>query len=87
MVYLSLLFMLPLLSTIYGGTLPAFEALTQPTQVMRSRRPPLPQPYLHLPVFVDSRFPLVEKEQFTPSRGRTGASTRARPGRPVPGSD
>ncbi|KAF3839504.1 hypothetical protein F7725_018221 [Dissostichus mawsoni] len=82
MVYLSLLFMLPLLSTIYGGTQPAFEALTQPTQVMRSRRPPLPQPYLHLPVFVDSRFPLVEKEQFTPSRG-TGQEPLPEPVRDV----
>ncbi|KAK5862022.1 hypothetical protein PBY51_017455 [Eleginops maclovinus] len=71
MVYLSLFFMLQLLSTIYGGTPPAFAALKQPTQAIRSRRetPPLQQPYLHLPVFVDSRLPLVEKEQFTPSRG------------------
>ncbi|XP_034067275.1 zona pellucida sperm-binding protein 3d.2 isoform X2 [Gymnodraco acuticeps] len=79
MVYLSLLFMLPLLSTIYGGTVPGFEALTQPTQVMR---PPLPQPYLQLPVFVDSRFPLVEKEQFTPSRG-TGQEPLPEPVRDV----
>ncbi|XP_044064215.1 zona pellucida sperm-binding protein 3d.2 [Siniperca chuatsi] len=73
MFYLSLFFMLPLLSSTDGGTLPTFEALNQTTQVMRkvSRRktPTLPPPYLHLPVFVDSRLPLVEKEHFSPVRG------------------
>ncbi|XP_010764081.1 zona pellucida sperm-binding protein 3d.2 isoform X2 [Notothenia coriiceps] len=65
MVYLSLLFMLPLLSTIYGGTVPGF-----------------PHTYLYLPVFVDSRFPLVEKEHFTPSRG-TGQEPLSEPVRDV----
>ncbi|XP_078108429.1 zona pellucida sperm-binding protein 3d.2 [Sander vitreus] len=71
--YLSLLFMLPLLSFTDGGTLQMFEALNPTTQVRRngSRRktPTLPPPYLHLPVFVDSRLPLVDKEHFSPSKG------------------
>ncbi|XP_035528691.1 zona pellucida sperm-binding protein 3d.2 [Morone saxatilis] len=67
MVYLPLFLMLPLWSSTNGG------AVNRTTQVMRkvSRRetPTLPPPYLHLPVFVDSRLPLVEKEHFSPARG------------------
>lgn len=73
MVYLSLFLMLPLMSSADGGTLPASGAFNQTTQVMRevSRKETqtLPPPYLHLPVFVDSRMPLVEKEHFSPARG------------------
>ncbi|XP_070767889.1 zona pellucida sperm-binding protein 3d.2 [Enoplosus armatus] len=86
MVYLSLYFMLPLLSFADGGTLPTFGASNQTTQVMRnvSRRetPTLPPPYLHLPVFVDSRLPLVEKEHFSPARG-TGQEPLPEPIREV----
>uniref|UniRef100_A0A8C4DCD7 Zona pellucida glycoprotein 3d tandem duplicate 2 n=1 Tax=Dicentrarchus labrax TaxID=13489 RepID=A0A8C4DCD7_DICLA len=67
MVYLPLFLMLPLWSSTNGG------AVNRTTQVMRKvyRRetPTLPPPYLHLPVFVDSRLPLVEKEHFSPARG------------------
>lgn len=86
MVYLSLLLMLTLLSSTDGGTVAPSEALNQTTQVIRqlSRRetPVLPSPYLHLPVFVDSRMPLVEKEQFSPSRG-TGHETLPEPVREI----
>nr|XP_046255999.1 zona pellucida sperm-binding protein 3d.2 [Scatophagus argus] len=68
---LSLLLTLPLLSSTDGGKLPT--AVNQTTRVMRkvSRRetPTLPPPYLHLPVFVDSRLPLVDKEHFSPAKG------------------
>lgn len=61
--HLSLLVVLPLLTS----------ALNQTVQVMKtvSRReaPTLPPPYLHLPVFVESRLPLVRKEHFSPARG------------------
>lgn len=86
MVYLSLFLMLPLLSSTDGGTLPTFEALNQTTPVMRkvSRRetPTLPPPYLHLPVFVDSRLPLVEKEHFSPETG-TGQEPLPEPVRDI----
>ncbi|KAG7216556.1 hypothetical protein INR49_002043, partial [Caranx melampygus] len=59
------------------------------TKVSRRNTPTLPEPYLHLPVFVDSRLPLVEKEHFSPSRG-TGQEPLPEPVReiliPVQGS-
>ncbi|XP_039663054.1 zona pellucida sperm-binding protein 3d.2 isoform X2 [Perca fluviatilis] len=74
-IYLSVLFMLPLV-----------EALNQTTQVMKkgSRRetPTLPPPYLHPPLFVDSRLPLVEKEHFSPSKG-TGLEPLPEPVREI----
>nr|XP_033495763.1 zona pellucida sperm-binding protein 3d.2 isoform X2 [Epinephelus lanceolatus] len=83
MVYLSLLFVLPLLSSADGGP---SEAFNQMTQVMRkvSRRetPILRPPYLRLPVFVDSRLPLVEKEHFSPSKG-TGQEPLPEPVREI----
>lgn len=87
MVYLLLFLTLPLFSsTDGGGTPPTSEASLQTTQVMRevSRRetPRLPPPYLHLPVFVDSRIPLVEKEQFSPARG-TGLEPLPEPVREI----
>lgn len=86
MVYLSLFFILPLLPSTDGGTPPTVEALNQTPQVMRKvyRRetPTLPPPYLHLPVFVDSRLPLVKKEHFSPSRG-TGLEPLPEPVRGV----
>lgn len=87
MVYLLLFLTLPLFSsTDGGGTPPTSEASHQTTQVMRnvSRRetPRLPPPYLHLPVFVDSRTPLVEKEQFSPARG-TGQDPLPEPVREI----
>ncbi|KAG7475665.1 hypothetical protein JOB18_035381 [Solea senegalensis] len=54
---LSLFLMLPLLSPADGG------APRHHTEQV------LPPPYLHLPVFVDSRVPLVERERFSPARG------------------
>ncbi|TKS82476.1 Zona pellucida sperm-binding protein 3 [Collichthys lucidus] len=80
MVCLSLFLMLSLLSTSDGG------ALNQTTRAMRgvSRRetPTLPPPYLQLPVFVDSRLPLVEKTHFSPARG-TGLEPLPEPVRDV----
>lgn len=71
-VYLSLLFMFPLLTSA-ELTPRVLEVLNQTTQVMKkvSRRETrtLPPPYLHLPVFLDSSMPLVEKEHFSPARG------------------
>lgn len=75
MVYRSLFLVLSLLSSSEGGNQPASETfrLNETTRLMRevSRRetPTLPPPYLHLPVFVDSRMPLVDKEHFSPARG------------------
>ncbi|XP_034553638.1 zona pellucida sperm-binding protein 3d.2 isoform X2 [Notolabrus celidotus] len=67
-------------------TTPTVGALTQPRQAMKevSRRetPLLPPPYLHLPVSVDSRLPLVEKEHFSPVRG-TGKEPLPEPVREV----
>ncbi|XP_054477469.1 zona pellucida sperm-binding protein 3d.2 isoform X2 [Anoplopoma fimbria] len=51
-------------------------------EASRRNTPTLPPPYLHLPVFLDSRLPLVEKEQFSPSRG-TGLETLPEPVRGV----
>ncbi|XP_041649750.1 zona pellucida sperm-binding protein 3d.2 isoform X2 [Cheilinus undulatus] len=86
MVYLSLFFTLPLLFCTDGGALPTFGASNQTKQLMRkaSRRetPILPPPYLQLPVFVDSRLPLVEKEHFSPSKG-TGQEPLPEPVREV----
>lgn len=86
MVYLSLFVFLPLLCSTEGGTLRRFEALNQTTRDMKkvSRResPTLPPPYLHLPVFVDSRLPLVQKEHFSPTRG-TGQEPLPEPVREI----
>ncbi|XP_062279141.1 zona pellucida sperm-binding protein 3d.2 [Scomber scombrus] len=86
MVYLSLCLFLPLLCSTEGGTLQTFGAFNPTTWVMKkvSRResPTLPPPYLHLPVFVDSRLPLVEKEHFSPAKG-TGHEPLPEPVREV----
>lgn len=67
----SLVLLAPLLFAVDGGSPP--EAFHPTSRVMRglSRRetPALPTPYLNLPVFVDSRFPLVTKEYFSPAAG------------------
>lgn len=85
MFYLSLLFMLQLAASD-EVTPRMFEALNQTTQVMkkvyRRETQTLPPPYLHLPVFLDSRLPLVEKEHFSPARG-TGQETLPEPVREV----
>ncbi|XP_076592871.1 zona pellucida sperm-binding protein 3d.2 [Chaetodon auriga] len=86
MVYFSLFLMWPLLSSTDGGAPPTSEALNQTTEVKRkvSRRDrlTLPPPYLHLPVFVDSRLPLVEKGHFSPARG-TGQEALPEPVRDI----
>ncbi|XP_042346674.1 zona pellucida sperm-binding protein 3d.2 [Plectropomus leopardus] len=83
MVYLSLLFVLPLLCSADGETSPMFGALNQKTRkVSRRETPTLPPPYLHLPVFVDSRLPLVKKDHFSPSKG-TGQEPVPEPVREV----
>ncbi|XP_070690997.1 zona pellucida sperm-binding protein 3d.2 [Pempheris klunzingeri] len=73
MVYLSLVFVLPLLSSTGGGSVPSFEAFQPTAQVMtkvsRRQTTTLPPPFLHLPMFVDSRLPLVDKERLSPARG------------------
>uniref|UniRef100_A0A3Q3FRZ7 Zona pellucida glycoprotein 3d tandem duplicate 2 n=1 Tax=Labrus bergylta TaxID=56723 RepID=A0A3Q3FRZ7_9LABR len=72
MVYLSLLCTLALLFSS-DGEAATFGASNQTIQLMKhvSRRetPILPPPYLQLPVSVDSRLPLVDKQNFSPSRG------------------
>ncbi|XP_037640842.1 zona pellucida sperm-binding protein 3d.2 [Sebastes umbrosus] len=86
MFYLALLFML--LSSTDGRTAPTFEAvIKQPTQVMREEvtwreTPTLPPPYLHLPLFLDSRLPLVEMKYFSPSTG-TGLEALPEPVREI----
>ncbi|CAJ1062831.1 zona pellucida sperm-binding protein 3d.2 isoform X2 [Xyrichtys novacula] len=86
MVYVSLFFTLSLTFFVDGGKPPTFGALSQTRQVVKglSRRetPTLPPPYLHLPVFVDSRLPLVKKEHFSPVRG-TGKEPLPEPVREV----
>ncbi|KAM7421397.1 hypothetical protein PAMA_015498 [Pampus argenteus] len=83
MVYLSLCVFLPLLCSIEGGTLQTIEALNETMRkVSRRETPPLPPPYLHLPVFVGSRLPLVEKERFTPTGG-TGQESLPEPVRKI----
>lgn len=73
MVYFPLFAFLSLFSSTEGGTLQRFEALNQTTRAMTDVSPgkssTRPLPYLQLPVFVDSRLPLVEKRHFSPSRG------------------
>lgn len=71
MAYLLLFLMLPLLSPADGRTRAANSNQTTRamTRVTGGETPTLPLPYLHLPVFVDSRVPLVEKKHFSPSRG------------------
>lgn len=80
--YLSLLFMLQLVAS--GEATP--RTLNQTSQVMkkvyRRETRTLPPPYLHLPVFLDSRLPLVEKEHFSPARG-TGQETLPEPVREI----
>ncbi|XP_039974372.1 zona pellucida sperm-binding protein 3d.2 isoform X2 [Xiphias gladius] len=73
MIYLSMFVILPLLTSADGGSPRRLEAFNQTTKEMtkvsRGDTPTLPPPYLHLPVFVDSSLPLVEKEHFSPARG------------------
>ncbi|XP_060936953.1 zona pellucida sperm-binding protein 3d.2 [Limanda limanda] len=45
------------------------EAARVQADVSRVETRTLPPPYLHLPVFVDSNLPLVQKETFSPARG------------------
>lgn len=81
MLYPLLLFTLPLLSSANGETTTTTTAFKQTPQVMRkvsrSDTPTLPPPYVHLPVFLDSRPPLgtVEKEGHRPFRA-TGQKLR-----------
>uniref|UniRef100_A0AAQ4PAW1 Zona pellucida glycoprotein 3d tandem duplicate 2 n=1 Tax=Gasterosteus aculeatus aculeatus TaxID=481459 RepID=A0AAQ4PAW1_GASAC len=82
MIYPLLLFTLPLLSSANGETTTtATTAFKQTPQVMRkvsrSDTPTLPPPYVHLPVFLDSRSPpgTVEKERHRPFRA-TGRKLR-----------
>lgn len=77
--YRPVFIILPLLLLIDGGSPLRPEALNQTT---RRNRPTLPQPYLHLPVFVDSKLPLVEKQHFFPARG-TGQEPLPEPVREV----
>lgn len=73
MLYLPFLLLLPVFASTEAGTA-APRPSEQTAQVMRKvprRETPtlLPPPYLHLPVFVDSQVPLVDKEYFSPLRG------------------
>ncbi|XP_026040172.1 zona pellucida sperm-binding protein 3d.2 isoform X3 [Astatotilapia calliptera] len=73
MLYLPFLLLLPVFASTKAGTA-AHRPSEQTAQVMRKvprRETPtlLPPPYLHLPMFVDSQVPLVDKEYFSPLRG------------------
>ncbi|XP_068179649.1 zona pellucida sperm-binding protein 3d.2 isoform X2 [Antennarius striatus] len=68
MVNFSLFLSLLLTSSVDGRTRPTSEAHNRTTAVT------LPPPFLQLPVFVDSRLPLVEREYFSPATG-TGHET------------
>lgn len=78
-----LLFALLLLCSSEGGR---FEALNQTTPVMtkvfRRESSTSPLAYLQLPVFVDSKEPLVEKKHFFPTRG-TGLEPLPEPVRDI----
>uniref|UniRef100_A0A3B4TPP9 Zona pellucida sperm-binding protein 3 n=1 Tax=Seriola dumerili TaxID=41447 RepID=A0A3B4TPP9_SERDU len=86
MVYLSMFVILPLLAPSDGEALLRLKTLNQTTRLITkvSRRdtPILPPPYLHLPMFVDSSLPLVEKEHFSPARG-TGQEPLPEPVREI----
>lgn len=67
MVHLSLFLLLPLLSAADEGTF----LVSDPQTRARGDAPPPHPPYLHLhlPMSVDSRMPLVDKEYFSPAKG------------------
>ncbi|XP_030014719.1 zona pellucida sperm-binding protein 3d.2 isoform X2 [Sphaeramia orbicularis] len=72
MIYLPLLAFVSLWSSTTGlKRSPAVTHTPRPMKrpVSRTERTGLPPPYLHLPVHVQSRVPLVEKERFRPSVG------------------
>lgn len=71
MVIASLFLLLPMLTSAHGETNPSQDKKKWAVrEVSRRENPttPLPPPYLHLPVFVDSQM-LVDKEHFSPVRG------------------
>lgn len=76
MFFVSLILFSQMLTSVRGEKNPASK--NKKTWVIRevSRRetPTLPQPYLHLPVFVDSKTLMVDKEHFSPASG-TGQET------------
>ncbi|KAK2909889.1 hypothetical protein Q8A73_007604 [Channa argus] len=61
--------MFPLWTSAEEVPLWRLESSNQTNQLSRRGTPVLPPPYLRLPVFVESRRPLVEKEHFSPARG------------------
>lgn len=69
MFYLSLLFMLQLEASEVTPRMFFNQTSQLLKKLYRRDTRTLPPPYLHLPVFLDSRLPLVEKEQFSPARG------------------
>ncbi|KAM3613970.1 uncharacterized protein V6R79_007757 [Siganus canaliculatus] len=73
-------FLMLLLSLTEGAT----QNITFPVMGKVSRRetPVLPPPYLHLPVSVDSKLPLVKKEFFSPAKG-TGQEPLPKPVREI----
>lgn len=71
MLFLSLFLLLPMLTSAHGQRIPASDE--KKTWAIRQgspgETPTLPPPYLHLPVFVDSKTLMVVKEHFSPTRG------------------
>lgn len=70
MLFPSLFLLLPMLTSAHGQRIPASEE--KKTWAIRRGSPketPTLPPYLHLPVFVDSKALMVIKEHFSPTRG------------------
>lgn len=71
MLFLSLFLLLPVLTSAHGQIIPASEE--KETWAIKQgyprETPTLPSPYLHLPVFVDSKTLMLAKEHFSPTRG------------------
>lgn len=68
---MSLILFLQMLTPVRGEKNPASENKKNWVigEVSRRETTALPQPYLHLPVFVDSKTLMVDKEHFSPARG------------------
>lgn len=71
MLFLSLFLLLPMLNSAHRQRILASEEKKTWALGQGSPRetPTLPPPYLHLPVFVDSKTLMVVKEHFSPTRG------------------
>lgn len=71
MLFLSLFLFMPMLIPVHGDTIPASgdKNSWEMKQFSRRETATLPPPYLHLPVFLDSKTEVIDREHFSPSRG------------------